>query len=221
MRLAAPSLLSADFLSLGSEVEFLNSSADLIHIDVMDGVFVPNISFGFPVMDAVAAVSKIPLDVHLMIVHPERYAERFASSGASMVSFHLEACQDAGVSPLEIIGTLHAKGVKGGIAIDPDVPVEDLFPFIGEADYFLVMSVFAGFGGQKFIEKTFDRVRTLHEEIHARGLSTPIEVDGGVGAQNADALADAGVEIFVAGSAVFKASDRRAVIQAIRGERSL
>lgn len=213
----APSILSGNFLALGPDIEFLNENADLIHVDVMDGTFVPNISFGFPVMDAVAKVARIPMDVHLMIVHPEKYVDRFASSGAEMISFHLEAADDAGTDPRDIIRQIQSKGVKAGLAIDPDVPVERLFPYIEDVDFFLVMSVFAGFGGQKFIEDSIERIKALRTEMETRGVHKDIEVDGGVGPSNAAALSEAGATILVAGSSVFKAGDRAGVISKMRG----
>ena len=209
----APSILAADFLHLEKDVDIVNRYADILHFDVMDGVFVPNISFGFPVIEAVARKAEKPMDVHLMIVNPEKYVERFAKAGASMISFHLNASED----PEALLKNIRSLGVKAGLVINPDIAVEELFPYLKDADYVLLMSVFAGFGGQKFIEETYSRIRTLRAEIERQGLNIPIEVDGGVSASNAAALAEAGAEIFVAGSAVFKAEDPEAVINAMRG----
>lgn len=217
MRLVAPSILAADFLHLEKDLNIVNKYADIFHIDVMDGSFVPNISFGFPVAESVAKVAQKPMDVHLMIVHPEKYIKRFAELGVQMISFHLEAAEADGNNPADLLDMIHECGAKAGLVINPDVPVEKLFPYLDKADYVLLMSVFAGFGGQKFIEETYDRVRTLRAEIDRRGLNVMIEVDGGVSASNADKLAEAGVELFVAGSAVFKAEDPESVINAIRG----
>ncbi len=208
----APSMLAADFLHLEKDVETVNRYADIFHIDVMDGVFVPNISFGFPVMEAIARKAEKPLDVHLMIVEPEKYVERFAKAGASMISFHLNATTD----PSAVLRLIRSCGVKAGLVINPDIPVESLFPYLAEADFILLMSVFAGFGGQKFIEETYERVRILKAEIDRQGLDLMLEVDGGVSAANAKALAEAGFDILVAGSAVFKADDPAAVIAAMR-----
>lgn len=206
-------MLAADFLHLEKDVETVNRHADLFHLDVMDGIFVPNISFGFPVIEAIASKATKPLDVHLMIVEPERYVERFAKVGAEMISFHLNATKDQSA----VLKQIRSLGVKAGLVINPDIPVEDLFPYIKEADFILLMSVFAGFGGQKFIETTYERIRTLRAEIERQGLTLPIQIDGGVSSENAKALAEAGAEIFVAGSAVFKAEDPSAVISAMRG----
>lgn len=209
----APSMLAADFLHLEKDVETVNRHADLFHLDVMDGVFVPNISFGFPVIEAIAGRAVKPMDVHLMIVQPEKYVERFAKTGASMISFHLNATED----PVSVLRQIRSYGVKAGLVINPDIPVESLFPYLAETDFILLMSVFAGFGGQKFIEDTYGRIRLLRSEIERQGLAIPIQVDGGVSAVNAAALVDAGAEILVAGSAVFKAEDPSAVIAAMRG----
>ena len=209
----APSLLAADFLQLDKAVDIVNNYADIFHLDVMDGVFVPNISFGFPVIEAVAKKAEKPMDVHLMIVEPEKYAERFAKVGASMISFHLNATED----PSGLLQSIRSWGVRSGLVINPDIPVESLFPYLKDADYILLMSVFAGFGGQKFIEVTYDRIRTLKAEIERQGLNIMIEVDGGVSTSNAKALAEAGAEILVAGSAVFKSEDPAAVIAEMRG----
>lgn len=208
----APSILAADFLHLEKDVETVNKYADIFHLDVMDGVFVPNISFGFPVIEAIAKKAEKPLDVHLMIVEPEKYVERFAKAGASMISFHLNATSD----PSAVLRKIRSFGVKAGLVINPDIPVESLYPYLAEADFILLMSVFAGFGGQKFIEETYDRVRTLKVEIDRQGLDLMLEVDGGVSAANARALTEAGFNILVAGSAVFKAEDPAAVIAAMR-----
>ncbi len=206
-------MLAADFLHLEKDVETVNRYADIFHLDVMDGVFVPNISFGFPVIEAIASQAQKPMDVHLMIVEPEKYVDRFAQVGASMISFHLNASSD----PEALLKHIRSLGIKAGLVINPDIPVEDLFPYLKDADYVLLMSVFAGFGGQKFIEATYERIRTLKAEIQRQGLDIKIEVDGGVSASNASALAEAGAEIFVAGSAVFKSDDPESVIKAMRG----
>lgn len=206
-------MLAADFLHLEKDIETVNRYADIFHLDVMDGAFVPNISFGFPVIEAIASKAEKPMDVHLMIIEPEKYVDRFAALGAEMISFHLNASKD----PAALLKHIRSLGVKAGLVINPDIPVEELFPYLQDADYVLLMSVFAGFGGQKFIEATYDRIRSLKAEIGRQGLDIKIEVDGGVSASNAAALAEAGAEIFVAGSAVFKAEDPAAVIAAMRG----
>lgn len=209
----APSLLAADFLHLSKEVELVNSYADIFHIDVMDGVFVPNISVGFPVVEAVASAASKPLDVHLMIVDPSKYALKFAAvKGVGMVSFHLNACPEPGA----LLDSLRQAGVKPGLVINPDITVESLFPYLEKCDYVLLMSVFAGFGGQKLIEETYDRIKCLKSEIDRRGLDVEIEVDGGVTAQNAPLLVKAGADILVAGTAVFRAADPAAAVASLR-----
>lgn len=216
MRLIAPSILSADFLQLEKDIEMVNEHADIIHFDVMDGLFVPNISFGFPVIEAISRIARKPMDAHLMIVHPERYVERFIKAGASMVSFHLEAAGAGGMDPARILDSIRSGGAKAGLVINPDIEVERLYPYLDMTDYVLIMSVFAGFGGQKFIEATYDRLRALKSEIGRRGLDVLVEVDGGVSVSNAAKLEDAGADILVAGSAVFKAADPAAVIKSLR-----
>lgn len=208
----APSMLAADFLHLERDVEMVNENADLFHLDIMDGVFVPNISFGFPVVEAIAKIAKKPLDTHLMIVEPEKYVERFVKAGSAMVSFHVNATKD----PDAVLLQIKSLGAKAGLVINPDLPVESLFPYLKNCDYVMLMSVFAGFGGQKFIEETYSRVEALKAEIDRQALDVPIEVDGGVSASNSAALIQSGAEILVAGSAVFKADDPSAVISAMR-----
>lgn len=212
----APSLLAADFLHLEKDVEMLNAHADLIHLDVMDGTLVPNLSFGFSVIEPLAKVATVPLDTHLMIINPDKYFARFAALGLKMLSFHLEAARLSGRDAGEMLREIRALGPRAGLAINPDMPVEAVFPYLEDADFILVMSVFAGFGGQAFIPETFDRVRTLKAEIARRGLPCLIEVDGGVGLGNAAALHEAGVDIVVAGSSVFKSENPAATIAAMR-----
>lgn len=212
MTLIAPSILSADFLHLEQDVEMVNRYADLFHLDIMDGTFVPNISFGFPVVEAIAKKAEKPLDVHLMIVHPEKYVERFARAGAALISFHYEAARE---NAAEVIDLIHAQGVRAGIVINPDCPVEAIFPYLDSVDFVLIMSVFAGFGGQKFIPESLDRIRAVRAELDRLGRpEVPVEVDGGVGPGNAAELVAAGASILVAGSAVFKAENpARAIAQ--------
>ena len=209
-----PSILAADFLHLEKDIQLVNRCGDIIHLDVMDGSLVPNISFGFSVIDQVAKIATAPMDAHLMVVHPERWFEKLAKDGVQMCSFHWEA---AGRNTSRFIDKLHALGLKAGVAINPDIPVSRLYPYIGKADYFLVMSVFAGFGGQKFIYETLDRVAALKAEIARKGANGLIQIDGGVYADNVRAVEEAGVDIAVAGSAVFGASDPAAAIKALRG----
>ena len=208
----APSMLSADFLHLDKDVEMVNRYADIFHLDIMDGVFVPNLSYGFPIVEAIASKAEKPLDVHLMIINPEKYVERFAKAGADMISFHLNATE----KPEEVLALIRSFGCKAGLVINPDIEIESLFPYLEQADYILLMSVFAGFGGQKFIEETYGRVERLKAEIDRRGLNLPIEVDGGVSPSNAAALVAKGAEILVAGSAVFKSTDPAVTIASMK-----
>ena len=209
----APSMLAADFLHLERDVEMVNANADIFHLDIMDGVFVPNISYGFPVVEAIARMARKPLDAHLMIVEPEKYVERFVKAGSSMVSFHLNATKD----PDAVLAKIRECGAKAGLVINPDIPVESLFPHLKNCDYVMLMSVYAGFGGQKFIEETYGRVKALRAELDAQGLDIPLEVDGGVSASNAAELIRSGADILVAGSAVFRAEDPADVIARMRG----
>lgn len=208
----APSMLSADFLHLEKDVEMVNTHADIFHLDIMDGVFVPNISYGFPVVEAIAKAAAKPLDTHLMIIEPEKYVERFVKVGSQMVSFHLDATED----PDAVLCQIRSLGAKAGLVINPDIPVENLYPHLKNCDYVLLMSVFAGFGGQKFIEDTYERLAILKTEIRRQGLDVSVEIDGGVSAANAARLVECGADILVAGSAVFKAEDPAAVIAAMR-----
>ncbi len=209
----APSMLAADFLNLEKDVVLVNEHADLFHLDIMDGTFVPNISYGFPIVEAIARKATKPLDAHLMIVHPEKYVDRFAKVGVQMLSFHLNAVDNAG----QVLAQIRAAGMSPGLAINPDIPVEKLFPYLDQCDYVVLMSVFAGFGGQKFIEATYDRVARLKAEIERQGVECLIQVDGGVSAANSERLIELGADILVAGSAVFKSATPEAVINAMRG----
>lgn len=209
----APSLLAADFLHLEKDIQLVNECGDIIHLDIMDGSFVPNISFGFSVVDHISTIASAPMDAHLMVVEPQRWFERLAAKRVEMCSFHLEASGRHSSKNLEAIRSL---GMKAGLAINPDVPVEKLFPYIGEADFFLIMSVFAGFGGQKFIYESLDRVALLKNELNRRGNDALIEVDGGIGLSNIAALRDAGADIVVAGSSVYGANNPKEAIAALQ-----
>lgn len=203
-RFISPSLLAADFGNLKAACEMINASeAQWLHIDVMDGTFVPNISFGFPVLEAVKKYCNKPLDVHLMIVNPEKYISRFAKAGADILTFHYETVEN----PLKVIDLIKAEGIKVGITINPDVAVSVLEPYIDKVDLVLLMTVFAGYGGQKFIEESYARIAELRELIERKKAHCVIEVDGGVNTQNAQKLFENGVNVLVAGSAVFNAPD--------------
>lgn len=205
-------MLSADFLNLGKDVEMVNTHADIFHLDIMDGVLVPNISYGFPVVEAIAKMARKPLDAHLMIVSPEKYVERFAAAGAGMISFHAESTD----RPQAILKTIRNAGAMAGLAFNPDYPLEKVFRLLPDCDFVVLMSVFAGFGGQKFIPESLPRLAALKNEIVRQGLGCLVEVDGGINPDNAGELVSAGADILVAGSAVFRATDPADVISRIR-----
>ena len=209
----APSLLSADFGNLKKDVQMLNKSkADWIHLDIMDGVFVPNISFGIPVVQAISRMAEKPLDVHLMIVEPEKYFDAFAKAGADILTFHYEASTHIH----RAVQQIKALGMKAGVVLNPHTPVNVLEDILGDLDLVLLMSVNPGFGGQKFIERTYEKIRKLRTMIDEQGLSTLIEVDGGVNTENAHLLFEAGANVLVAGNAVFKSDNPEATIHDLK-----
>ena len=209
MRIVAPSILSADFGNLERDIKMIDrSAAEWVHIDVMDGVFVPNISFGFPIVKPVRKATDKTLDVHLMIVNPEKYVKRFVEAGANYVTFHHEACTD----PRATIAEIKAAGAKAGVSIKPATAAEEIFDYLDELDMVLVMSVEPGFGGQSFMPNSLDKARTLRKEINEKGYNCLIEIDGGISAENAREVFDAGVDVIVAGSSVFGAEDQEQAI---------
>jgi ribulose-phosphate 3-epimerase len=212
-RYIAPSLLAADFGCLQHDIELVNASdADFFHLDIMDGVFVPNISFGIPVIESVKKLAKKPLDVHLMMVHPERYLKKFRDAGADILTVHFEACRHLHRTVQEI----KELGMKAGVSLNPHTPVSFLEEIIPYVDLVLIMSVNPGFGGQAFIESSYEKLRKLKKLMQESGSAALSEVDGGVGLHNAADLFEAGANILVTGTAVFKASDPAAVIRQLR-----
>ena len=208
-------MLAADFLHLEKDVELVNTHADLFHLDIMDGVFVPNISFGMPIISAVKSCTDLVLDVHLMIVEPWKYVKQFASAGSHYITVHYEACKDRLAQTLEEI---KACGVKCGLVINPDTPVEAVENEILSCDIILVMSVFPGFGGQKFIADVLPKVERIRKIIDASGKDILLEIDGGINFENASVVKKAGANVLVAGNTVFSAPDRALAINKLREE---
>ena len=210
----APSILSADFAKMGEEILSLQASgADVIHCDVMDGVFVNNITFGIKMVEDIRKITTLPLDCHLMIVHPEKYVERFAKAGADIITVHWETCQD---NLAEVLGQIKALGVKCGAVLNPDTPVEVIKDVLPLCDVVMLMSVFPGFGGQSFIPSVLDKVREIRAMIDASGKEIDLEIDGGVTDENVEEIKAAGANVIVAGSAVFKAPNRAEMIAKLK-----
>ena len=211
----APSILSADFANLERDVRNIEKNgADWVHVDVMDGLFVPNISIGIPVVKALRPVTALPLDVHLMIEKPIRYVEAFAQAGADLITIHVEADQPQ--STLEALDKIHAQGCKAGIVLKPKTPAETAIPYLAKCDLVLVMTVEPGFGGQKFMAEQMEKTRTLRTLLDSRNPDCLIEVDGGVDSRTCEICKKAGADVLVAGSAYFKAQDRAAFVKAVQ-----
>ncbi len=211
----SPSVLAADLSNLAAEVADIESAgADMVHLDVMDGMFVTNISFGLPVISSLRKRSNMIFDVHLMIEAPERYAMRFIEAGADILTFHLEACKEPG----KLLDEIRSEGVMAGISVKPGTPIEDVYPYLDSCDMVLVMTVEPGYGGQKLIPETVEKVRKLKAELKNRGINVEIQVDGGITPDNAEELINAGASILVAGSSVFKSRDRRSAINELRND---
>ena len=209
----SPSVLACDLSRLADEVSVIEKAgAEMAHLDVMDGVFVPNMSFGMPVIEALRKHSNIIFDVHLMIVNPEKYADRFIDAGADIVTFHYEAAEDSAA----LLDAIRARGVKAAVSIKPATPAEAVFPLLEKCDMVLVMTVEPGYGGQSFMPDMLPKVKAIREEIERRGLNVDIQVDGGINPVTAKEAVAAGANVLVAGSSVFKAEDRRATIDALR-----
>lgn len=207
-------MLASDFANLQRDIEMINASeADWFHLDIMDGVFVPNISFGMPVIEAMAKHAKKPLDVHLMIVDPDRYLKTFADLGARVLTVHLEACNHLH----RTLSAIRDLGMLAGVAVNPHTPVEGLSDVLNDLDLVCLMSVNPGFGGQKFIPQTIDKTRKLRQMMNVAGSKAHIEIDGGVGLRNWKSLVDAGADVLVAGSSTFRAQDPHAAIRAMKG----
>ena len=209
----SPSMLACDFAHMGEDAELMaKAGVDALHLDVMDGVFVPNISFGTPLIESLRRVSNIPFDVHLMIVEPERYIERFIDAGADWVTVHVEACADVTVA----LDTIRLRGKRVGLSLKPNTPLESILPYLDKCDYILVMTVEPGYGGQALIPSVLDKIKALRAEIDRRGLALDIEVDGGVNMKTAHDVIAAGANILVAGSAVFGAENPAEAVELLR-----
>ena len=218
MFIVSPSLLAADFTKLAEEVKKAEQAgAAYLHLDVMDGIFVPNISFGIPVIESLRKISTLTFDVHLMITEPMRYIDAFAAAGADLITIHYESCDD----PLAVVRAIRAKGLRAAVSIKPATPAEVLFPMLDELDMALVMTVEPGFGGQKMIPETVEKVRALRTEANRRGLALDLQVDGGINADNLKLLTQAGANVIVAGSAIFRSDDPKAVIDAMKEQAAL
>ena len=209
----SPSVLACDLSRLAEEVaEIEKAGADMVHLDVMDGVFVTNMSFGMPIIEALRKKSEMIFDVHLMITEPERYAKRFIDAGADILTFHIEASKDSAA----LLDEIRAAGCKSAISVKPKTPIESVYPLLEKCDMVLIMTVEPGYGGQSFMPDMMEKVEKLRAEIERRGLCIDIQVDGGINPETAKIAANAGANVLVAGSSVFKAQDRRAAIDALR-----